>query len=99
VEALQYTLSQKQNACIHFTISVDHEELIKRHISKVKERCAANAVTLEVSYSSQKESTDTIGLDENGELFRDHEGKILFRPGAFGKFKRVRGRYYFYQKY
>ncbi len=38
----------------------------------------------DITYSCQKPSTDTVAIDANGELFREADGKILFRPGGHG---------------
>ena len=34
--------------------------------------------------SEQKPSTDTVAIDDKGELFREKDGRILFRPGGHG---------------
>ena len=37
-----------------------------------------------ITYSCQKPSTDTVAIDADGNLFREANGKILFRPGGHG---------------
>lgn len=41
-------------------------------------------VKYEVTFSIQKESTDTVSIDQAGNILRDSEGKIVFRPGGHG---------------
>jgi len=41
-------------------------------------------VKFDISYSIQKSSTDTVSLTPDGELLRDKEGQIVFRPGGHG---------------
>ena len=41
-------------------------------------------VKLEVSFSFQKPSTDTISVDMDNQLFRNRDGSVLFRPGGHG---------------
>jgi len=62
---------------LHFTVSPEH----RRGFEAVAQRCA---LALDVSYSEQKPSTDTIAADPNGEPFRDAEGRLVFRPGGHG---------------
>ncbi len=37
-----------------------------------------------VSFSVQKESTNTIAVDENNNIVRDEKGQPLLRPGGHG---------------
>jgi len=41
-------------------------------------------VRYDITYSCQKPSTDTVAIDADGNLFREANGKILFRPGGHG---------------
>ncbi len=70
---------------IHFTISAEHKALF--------ENCVAESIpTLEqesrlkfnVSYSTQKKSTDTIAVDMENNPFRKSNGELLFRPAGHG---------------
>jgi hypothetical protein len=62
---------------IHFTISPEHRSAFTQCLEAMK-------APLEVSFSEQKPSTDTLAGDAQGEPFRDAEGQILFRPGGHG---------------
>lgn len=60
---------------IHFTVSHEHRAAIEEHLAD----CDAT-----IEYSEQAPSTDTVALDADGHLFRDDEGRLLFRPGGHG---------------
>jgi hypothetical protein len=72
-------------AKLHFTISPQHRELFgeeaRRVVGPVGERTSCR---FDISYSFQKESTDTLAVTPENEPFRDGEGKLLFRPGGHG---------------
>lgn len=72
-------------AKLHFTISPQHRELFReearRVVGPVGERTSCH---FDISYSFQKESTDTLAVTPENEPFRDGEGKLLFRPGGHG---------------
>jgi len=80
--ALYAAASGKVN--IHFTISNEHCALFKKHLN---ETIAAYEnkyrIRYNVSFSEQKQSTDTIAADENNQPFRD-KGELVFRPGGHG---------------
>lgn len=38
----------------------------------------------DITYSVQSPATDTVSLDTEGNLVRDNEGNIVFRPGGHG---------------
>ncbi len=70
---------------LHFTVSENHEVLFKKNIDLVKERVEAKSHTkLNVSYSYQDKSTDTIAVDSNNQPFRNEDGALVFRPGGHG---------------
>ncbi len=70
---------------LHFTVSANHHKLFE---AKLKEAVPAMenrfGVKYEVSLSEQKPSTDTIAVTPDNELFRDDEGRLVFRPGGHG---------------
>jgi len=84
VEAGTYTCSKDGVAEIHFTVSPEHEDLIRRHIEEVRGRYEGSGLKYRFGFSCQKSSTDTIAVDMNDNPFRDIEGKLLFRPGGHG---------------
>ncbi len=77
-EAFEYAFSQN-NARLHFTVSEEHqsmfEEIVKKFLSKDR---------LEVEYSYQDKSTDTIAVDLDNKPFRNGNDQLLFRPSGHG---------------
>ncbi|WP_339890188.1 DUF4301 family protein [uncultured Flavobacterium sp.] len=65
-----------EKAKVHFTISKEHHNHFDAIIKKYPE--------VNVSYSFQKESTDTIAVNLDNTPFRTEEGSLLFRPGGHG---------------
>ena len=64
---------------LHFTVNPEKEDLF------VKEKNSRpEARDLEVSFSYQNPSTDTVMIDTEGNLVRDENGNIAFRPGGHG---------------
>ena len=70
---------------LHFTVSENHEVLFKKIINEVKEKVEKKSnTTLNVSYSYQDKSTDTIAVSPNNHPFRDENNQLVFRPGGHG---------------
>lgn len=85
VEAAEYAVGKDGIARVHFTISPEHHEAILKHLDDVKGKYEKEFnVTYDISFSTQKQSTDTIAVNLDNEPFRDNEGKLLFRPGGHG---------------
>lgn len=87
VEAAVYARDRNGIARIHFTVSfsADHEteelaclEAIREHYEK------REGVKYELTYSSQKPSTDTIAVDARNHPVRERDGRLHFRPGGHG---------------
>ena len=85
VEGAQYAQDKNGNVKIHFTVSPDHMEKFTAHVSEIQTRYESLfGVKIEVSYSIQKPSTDTIAVDMANEPFRESDGSLLFRPAGHG---------------
>lgn len=84
VEALNYSKNKSCVAQVHFTISPEHSEKVKSIINSVLEKFLKKGEEVQVSYSYQKPSTNTIAVDINNYPFRDSKGKLLFRPAGHG---------------
>jgi hypothetical protein len=85
VEGAQYARSSGSKVNIHFTVSPNHLSRFEALINSVKSTYeSAHGVSFEVTYSQQKNSTDTIAVDINNEPFIDSDGSILFRPAGHG---------------
>ena len=80
-----YYSSSKGKSYLHFTVTESHQEEFEKIINDVKANVEKETqTTIEVSYSYQDKSTDTIAVTMNNKLFRTDEGKLLFRPGGHG---------------
>lgn len=85
VEGAQYAQDAEGNVQLHFTVSPDHQEKFEKHVSQVKATYESKfKVKIQVTYSIQKPSTDTIAVDMDNQPFRNEDGSILFRPAGHG---------------
>ncbi len=85
VEAAQYGANQEGVAQVHFTLSGDHIPLVKELLSQTQGTYEEKyGVLFDISYSVQKESTDTIAVQIDNTPFRKADGTLLFRPGGHG---------------
>ncbi|WP_224485068.1 DUF4301 family protein [Robertkochia aurantiaca] len=83
-EAALYDASNDK-AKLHFTISEDHSNRFDDEFDQIESRVEnSTGVSFDISFSYQKESTDTIAVTPNDEPFRLDNGEILFRPGGHG---------------
>ena len=84
IEGVAYANSGKK-VYLHFTVSPDHMELVKKHLAAVvpvyQKRFKVKFI---IDFSVQKPSTDTVAVDLDNKLVRDEDGAILFRPGGHG---------------
>jgi len=84
VEGALYAKNLNEKVKVHFTVSPEHKELFENEINKVSGFIEEKYnVKLEISFSIQKSSTDTIAADSNNLPFREN-GKLVFRPGGHG---------------
>jgi hypothetical protein len=83
-EAATYGTSKNKIASIHFTVSPEHLNRFTEQVSKVKSRYERLfGITLHITFSVQKSSTDTIAVDLDNNPFREN-GNLIFRPGGHG---------------
>ncbi|HEY4627716.1 MAG TPA: DUF4301 family protein, partial [Flavobacterium sp.] len=83
-ESILYATSNKVSH-LHFTVSEIHQELFENVINKVKSNMEAQSETsIDIDFSYQKISTDTIAVDLDNIPFRNDFGKLFFRPGGHG---------------
>jgi hypothetical protein len=70
---------------LSFTVSPEHlgrfESLLERTRAAYEGKLG---VTLDVTFSTQKPSTDTLAVDGSNRPFRDDDGTLLFRPAGHG---------------
>lgn len=72
-------------AKLHFTVSDTHEEKFKKRFEEVRDSLERKTnVRFEVSYSFQKNETDTIAATLDNRPFFDENGDLVFRPSGHG---------------
>jgi len=79
IEALDHTQTNQQKAKVHFSISPLHLSLFEN-----KKKEILSKFSIDISHSFQKPETETLMLDEKGNIVRDKQGNIRFRPGGHG---------------
>jgi hypothetical protein len=82
-EGIKYALANG-NLNLHFTISPEHEQVFKFEFEKMYTKYVNENIQLNISYSFQMKSTDTIAVDIENNPLIDEEGKFVFRPGGHG---------------
>lgn len=69
---------------LHFTVSPNHKALFEELVAERKSYYEGLfGVEYEISFSEQKQSTDTVAADADNEPFREN-GALVFRPGGHG---------------
>lgn len=76
-EARALTGARDGRGRLHFTVGAEHRAAIERLLR-------SSASGLELSFSEQSPSTDTVALGPNGEPLREADGSLVFRPGGHG---------------
>lgn len=85
VEGAEYAKDENGSVFIHFTVSPSHLEGFKAEVAAAKSAVEARyGVKISTDYSVQKQSTDTIAVNPDNTLFRDNDGKLVFRPAGHG---------------
>ena len=89
IEAAVYGVSKTdgkgETAHMHFTVSGEHLALFEAEVAAYKESIEKEfGVKLDVSYSTQKASTDTIAVSLDNEPMRKACGELLMRPAGHG---------------
>lgn len=84
VEGIAYCRDRNGKVLLHFTVSTEHENAIRSHLSSVSAKYKRQGIQFNIGYSFQKPSTDTIAVDMENKPFRLEDGSILFRPGGHG---------------
>lgn len=83
-EAALYA-SSKDKADLHFTISEKYNHIFDSEFNRIKEIVERKTkTTFNISFSYQKDATDTISVKPNDEPFRDEDGLLVFRPSGHG---------------
>jgi len=84
VEGLLYAIS-KGSLKLHFSISPEYENIFKNEFKTLIDKYEKlQKAKIEINYSFQKKSTDTIAVDMNNNPVIDENGLLVFRPGGHG---------------
>ncbi|HEX7358701.1 MAG TPA: DUF4301 family protein [Ignavibacteriaceae bacterium] len=83
-ETINLLQNNKCEIRIHFTISEEHTKLFLSIIDELKIKLAKRNTKIDVTYSHQKKSTNTIAVDIENKILFDNSGNIIHRPGGHG---------------
>lgn len=85
VEAANYSKQEDGVVNIHFTVSPEHKKGFEDIIEDIKPVYETRFnVKYNVSFSIQKENTDTVAVNQDNTLAYDKDGNIIFRPSGHG---------------
>ncbi len=83
-ESFLYALSNNQ-AHLHFTVSEKHHNYFLEELNRATSILEKDLdINFNVTFSYQKENTQTVALTVDNEVFRNEDGSILFRPAGHG---------------
>lgn len=85
VEGVNYAKSINNEVSLHFTISPEHRKYFNQKLKTVVPRFEQMfGVKYKISFSEQMSKTDMVAIDMDGNLVRNADGSLLFRPGGHG---------------
>lgn len=85
VEAAAVARDEDGLCLLHFTVSPEHQDGFERLLDRVRPGLEERFdCRFEVTFSTQKHSTDTLAVDLRNQPFRQDDGTLLFRPGGHG---------------
>lgn len=77
--------SNNESTKLHFTISEKHNHKFDEEFSRIEQKVEEiTGSKFDISFSYQKESTDTIAVTPKNKPFREDDGSLLFRPSGHG---------------
>ncbi|TNF77718.1 MAG: DUF4301 family protein [Acidobacteria bacterium] len=85
VEATHYLATPGGTCRFHFTVTPRHTDRFTSVLDRLRRPLERSlGVVLEVGFSTQSDSTDTIAVDPENAPFRLEDDSLLFRPGGHG---------------
>lgn len=86
LEGVAYTRAADGRCPMHFTVPTGFEEAFEARLADVRlpVETVHRPARLEVGFSVQQPSTDTLAIDASGAPFRLATGALLFRPAGHG---------------
>ena len=83
-ECTRYS-SANNSSHLHFTVSESHQKYFENILDAIKTKIEnESGVTINISYSYQNKSTDTLAVTGKNKPLRDENGQLVFRPGGHG---------------
>ncbi|MDQ6528005.1 DUF4301 family protein [Flavobacterium sp. LHD-85] len=83
-ECVHYA-SSKNVSNLHFTVSEIHQHLFELAVDEIKDKIEKlSGINIDIGYSYQSKSTDSITIDAKDKLVKDKDGYLIFRPGGHG---------------
>ncbi|OXB05961.1 DUF4301 family protein [Flavobacterium pectinovorum] len=83
-ECVHYATAD-QISNLHFTVSEIHQSQFEKAVDLVQGNIEKQAKTkINIGYSYQNKTTDSITVDVDNELVRNKNGELVFRPGGHG---------------
>jgi len=82
-ESLGYLVDFNNKVRIHFTISEEHKDLFEKIAERIKLEMKYH-YNLDLTFSYQKKSTDTIAVNGNNKILFDVNKKLMLRPAGHG---------------
>ena len=84
VEGALYARTKTNQVHVHFTVSPEHRAFFEAEVKASAPAVEKGyGIQLNIRFSEQKSSTDTVAADSENNPFREN-GQILFRPGGHG---------------
>ncbi len=85
VEAAAYVQDREGLCRLHLTILPRHRAQFQRVLDRVQPALEERfGCRFAVEFSFQHPGTDTLAADADNRPFRDHQGRLVFRPGGHG---------------
>ena len=85
VEGAHYAKNAKNEVNLHFTISPEHRKYFNQKLKYVVPQFEEMfGVKYNIKFSEQMSKTDMVAIDMDGNLVRNADGSLLFRPGGHG---------------
>jgi hypothetical protein len=81
-----HTAGDRSGRCrLHFTVGASERARFEEHLDRVRSSLEKeHGVSLDVTFSFQKPSTDTLAVDGEGRPFHREDGTLLLRPSGHG---------------
>lgn len=84
IEGLNYA-SSKGKVQLHFTVSENHQQAFEKiYKTSINSFLKEYKIALEIDFSHQHKSTDTIIVDNRNEILLDNNHEPILRPGGHG---------------